>query len=72
MRIKDLLDGRLLLIRINVPNLELAAHGAHQEVIVVDLVQEGRALLVRDLAANCAASRLDVHVADQDLAALEA
>ena len=72
MRIKDLLDGGLLLIRVNVPNLELAAHGANEEVIMVDLVEEGRTLLVRDLAANGPAARLDVHIADQYCAALEA
>ena len=72
MRIKDLLDCRLLCIGINVPDLELAAKGTDQKMVLVDLVQVGRARLVVYLVTNCLASSLDINIHDQNLLVFEA
>ena len=72
MRIKHLLDLGLLRVRINVPHLELAAQRADEQVVLVDLVEVGRALLVFDLVLNRLASSLDVHVNNQHLHIVEA
>ena len=72
MRIEDLLNRGLLCIRINVPNLELAAKGTDQKMVLVDLVQVGRARLVVYLVTNCLASSLDINIHDQNLLVFEA
>ena len=72
MSIQDLLDRRLLIVRINVPDLELAALGTNEQVILIDLIQEGRALLVLNLVADTLATSLDVDDGEKDLLAVEA
>ena len=72
MSIQDLLDRRLLIVRINVPDLKLAALGTNEQVILIDLIQEGRALLVLNLVADALATSLDVDDGEKDLLAVEA
>ena len=72
MSIQDLLDRRLLIVRINVPDLKLAALGTNEQVILINLIQEGRALLVLNLVADALATSLDVDDGEKDLFAVEA
>jgi len=71
MGVKDLLKGRLLLIWIDVPNLELAVQSTDQEMILIDLVKEGRVLMIAELGTNGLATCLDIYVDDKDLLAVE-
>ena len=70
--VEDLLDGGRLVVRVDVPNLELAVERADEQVILVDLVEEGRVLVVVDLVLDGAGARLDVDVADEHLLVVEA
>lgn len=72
MRIEDLLDRRSLRVGVDVPNLELAAKGANEEVVLINLVQAGGALLVFNLELNALATGLDVDINDQNLLVFEA
>ena len=72
MRIEDLLDRGSLRVGVDVPNLELAAKGANEEVVLIDLVQAGGALLVFNLELNALATGLDVDINDQNLLVFEA
>lgn len=72
MRVENLFDRGCLIVRINVPNLELAGERAHEKVILVDLVEEGRVLVVIDLILNALHSCLDIDIADQNLLVFEA
>ena len=64
MCVKHLLNRWRLLLWINVPNLKLASKSAYQQVVLVDLVQESRVLLVFNRADNFFCPCLDVNVAD--------
>jgi len=72
MCIKDLFDRGSLDIRVNVPHFELAAESAHKQMIRIDLIQAGWALLVINLVANTLAPRLDIHIDDEDLLVFKA
>ena len=72
MRVKDLLDRRRLIVGIDVPNLKLAVECADQEVIFVDLVQEGWVLVIFNLVLYGPVARFDIDVTDQYLLAIEA
>ena len=72
VRIKHLLDDRLRLVRIDVPDLKLATLRANQKVVLVDLVQVGGVLLVVDLRLDAFSTCLDVNITDQDLLTFEA
>jgi len=71
MRVQNLLDSGLLVVRVNVPNFELASLCADEQVVVIDLVQEGRRLLVLNLVADALAPGLDIHIGQEDLLAFE-
>ena len=71
MSIKHLLDDRLGLIWIDVPDLELASKRANQKVILVDLVKASGALLVVNLRLDAFAACLDVDIADKYLRVVE-
>ena len=71
MSIKHLLDDRLGLIWIDVPDLELASKRANQKVIFVDLVKASGALLVVNLRLDAFAACLDVDIADKYLRVVE-
>ena len=71
MSIKHLLDDRLGLIWIDVPDLELASKRANQKVILVDLVKASWFLLVVNLRLDAFATSLDVDIADKYLRVLE-
>ena len=72
MGIEDLFDGGGVIVGINVPYLELAVECADKQVIFVDLVEEGRVLVVVDLVLDSPVTRLDVDVADEHLLVVEA
>ena len=72
MSIKDLLDGGLALIWIDVPDLKLTVESANKEVLFIDLVEESRVLVVIDLVINALASGLNINTADKDLLIVEA
>ena len=72
MRVKDLLDRGRLIVWIDVPNLKLSVECADQEVIFVDLVQEGWVLVIFNLVLNGPVPRFDIDVTDQYLLAIEA
>ena len=72
MRVKDLLDRGRLIVWIDVPNLKLAVECADQEVIFVDLVQEGWVLVIFNLVLYGPVARFDIDVTDQYLLAIEA
>ena len=72
MGIEDLLDRGLLLVGVDVPDFELAVERSNKEVVLVDLVEEGRVLVVVDFVANRLAPRLDIDVHDQNLLVVEA
>ena len=71
MSIKHLLDDRLGLIWIDVPDLELASKRANQKVILVDLVKASWFLLVVNLRLDAFATSLDVNIADKYLRVFE-
>ena len=72
MSIEDLLDGRLALVWIDVPDLKLTVESANKEVLFIDLVEESRVLVVIDLVINALASGLNINTADKDLLIVEA
>jgi len=72
MSIKDLLDGGLALVWIDVPDLKLTVESANKEVLFIDLVEESRVLVVIDLVINALASGLNINTADKDLLIVEA
>lgn len=72
MGVNDLNNRRFLLLLIDVPNLEVARERAHNEMISVDLVKAGGALLVLDGFLKFTIARLDVDCTDQHLLAVEA
>ena len=72
MRVKYLLNRWLLIVWIDVPNLKLSVECADQEVIFVDLVQEGWVLVIFNLVLNGPVPRFDIDVTDQYLLAIEA
>ena len=70
--VEDLLDRRSFIIWINVPNFELAVECADQQVVLVDLVEEGWVLMVVNLVLDGLRPCLDVDVADENLLVFEA
>jgi len=72
MSIKDLLDGGLALVWIDVPDLKLTVESANKEVLFIDLVEESRVLVVIDLVINALASGLNINTANKDLLIVEA
>ncbi len=70
--IEDLLDCRLLLVGVDVPNFKFASHGTDEEVIFVNLVEESRALLIVNFVTDRSEACLDVNIADEDLFVVEA
>lgn len=71
MGVQNLLDSGLLVVAVDVPNFELSTLGAHEQMVVIDLVQEGRRLLVLDLVADALAASLDIDIGQEDLLAFE-
>ena len=70
--VEYLLDRRSFIIWINVPNFELAVECADQQVVLVDLVEEGWVLMVVNLVLDGLRPCLDVDVADENLLVFEA
>ena len=64
MCVKYLLNRRRLIVWIDVPNLKLSVQCANQEMIFIDLVQEGRVLVIINLVLNGPVPRLDIDVTD--------
>ena len=72
MSIENLFDRRLVLVRIDGPDLKFAVKSTYKEMLFIDLVEESGILMVIDLVANALASCLDIHIADQSLLVVEA
>jgi len=72
MRIKHLLHRRYVIVSIDIPNLKLAVESADKKVILVDLIEDRRVLVVVDLVFNALASSLNIDIADQNLLIVEA
>ena len=72
MGIEYLLNGRGLVVWIDVPYLKFAVQSAYEQVIIVDLVKERRVLMIVNLVLNCPISCLYIHVADKNLFVIEA
>ena len=64
MCVKYLLNRRRLIVRIDIPNLKLPVQCANQEMIFIDLVQEGWVLVIINLVLNVSVPRLDIDVTD--------
>lgn len=72
MGIEYLLNLRLFLVWVNVPDFEFAAKSSNEKMIFIDLVQKGWTLLVVDLLVDVLVSSFDVDVDNQDLFIVEA
>ena len=72
MSIENLFDRRLVLVRIDVPDLKFAVKSTYKEMLFIDLVEESGILMVIDLVANALTSCLDINIADQSLLVVEA
>ena len=72
MCVKYLLNRWRLIVRVDVPNLKLSVKCADEEMIFVDLVQEGRVLVIVNLVLYGPVPRLDIDVTDQYLLVVEA
>ena len=72
MRVKDLLNRWGLIVWIDVPDLKLSVECADQEVIFIDLVEEGWVLVIFNLVLYGPVARFDIDVTDQNLLAIEA
>lgn len=72
MRVEDLLDRRLVIIRVDVPDLKLAVKCADQKVVLVDLIQVCRVLVIVNLVLDGLGPRFDIDVADENLLVFEA
>lgn len=70
--IEDLLDRWGFIVWINVPNFEFTIESADQKVVLVDLVEERRVLVVVNLVLDGLRSCFDIDVADQNLLVFEA
>ena len=64
MCVEYLLNRRRLIVWIDVPNLKLPVQCANQEMIFIDLVQEGWVLVIINLVLNGPVPRLDIDVTD--------
>ena len=72
MRILNVLQRGLIIVRVDVPDLKLAVHRADEKMVLVNLVEESWVLLVVDRVFNVLATSLDINIDNQNLLGVKA